>query len=80
MVTPGQAYKSTLDGFTGALKMRLEEISKALAQGQRLCARYRDQHGFITSGVILGIEGNKIFIDTLKNVVYSDNIISIKHI
>ena len=62
------------------IKMKLEEISKALAQGQRLNARYRDQYGFITSGVILGIEGNKIFIDTLKNVVYSDNIISIKHI
>lgn len=48
--------------------MRLEEISKALAQGQRLNARYRDQYGFITSGVILGIEGNKIFIDTLKTL------------
>ena len=39
--------------------MQLNEISKALAQGQRLSARYRDQYGFITNGVILGIEGNK---------------------
>lgn len=60
--------------------MTLEQIQKALAQGGRLSARYRDQWGFIISGVILAIEGGDVVIDTLKNRVKPEMVISIKHL
>lgn len=60
--------------------MTLEQIQKALAQGGRLSARYRDQWGFIISGVILATEGGDVLIDTLKNRVKPDQVISIKHL
>ena len=60
--------------------MKIEEIQKALTQGGRLTARYRDQWGFITSGVILATEGGDVLIDTLKNRVKPDQVISIKHL
>lgn len=60
--------------------MTLEQIQKALAQGGRLSARYRDQWGFIISGVILAIEGGDVLIDTLKNRVKPEMVISIKHL
>lgn len=60
--------------------MTLEQIQKALAQGGRLSARYRDQWGFIVSGVILTTEGGDVLIDTLKNRVNPEQILSIKFI
>ena len=60
--------------------MTTEQISKALTQGGRVAARYRDPYGFIISGVILSVEGEKVFIDNLKNSVMINNVISIKHI
>lgn len=60
--------------------MTLEQIQKALAQGGRLSARYRDQWGFIISGVILATEGGDVLIDTLKNRVKPDQVVSIKHL
>lgn len=60
--------------------MTLEQIQKALTQGGRLSARYRDQWGFIISGVILATEGGDVLIDTLKNRVKPDQVVSIKHL
>lgn len=60
--------------------MTLEQIQKALTQGGRLSARYRDQWGFIISGVILAIEGGDLLIDTLKNRVKPEMVISIKYL
>lgn len=60
--------------------MTLEQIQKALAQGGRLSARYRDQWGFIIYGVILGTDGGDVLIDTLKNHVNPDQVLSIKFI
>ena len=60
--------------------MTLEQIQKALAQGGRLSARYRDQWGFIISGVILATEGGDVLIDTLRNRVKPEKVISIKHL
>lgn len=60
--------------------MKIEEIQKALAQGGRLSARYRDQWGFIISGVILSIQDGDVLIDTLKNRVNPEQILSIKFI
>lgn len=60
--------------------MTLEQIQKALAQGGRLSARYRDQWGFIISGVILSIQDGDVLIDTLKNRVNPEQILSIKFI
>mgnify|MGYP001759719506 CR=1 FL=1 len=60
--------------------MTLEQIQKALAQGGRISARYRDQWGFITSGVILATEGGDVLIDTLKNRVNPDQVLSIKYL
>lgn len=60
--------------------MTLEQIQKALTQGGRLSARYRDQWGFIISGVILAIEGGDLLIDTRKNRVKPEKVISIKYL
>lgn len=61
--------------------MTIEQIQQALnQQGGRVLARYRDQYGFITSGVILGLEGGDLLIDSLKNHVKVEKIISIKHL
>ena len=60
--------------------MTIEQIQKALTQGGRVTARYRDQWGFIISGVILDIEGGDVLIDTLKNRVKPDQVVSIKHL
>ena len=59
--------------------MTIEEIQRAVNQG-RAVARYRDQWGFITSGVILGIEGGDVLIDNLKNHVKPDQVLSIRFI
>lgn len=60
--------------------MTLEHIQKALDQGGRLSARYRDPWGFIINGVILAIEGGDVLIDTRKNRVKPGQVISIKHL
>ena len=61
--------------------MTLAEIERAIQQqGGRVKARYRDQWGFITSGVILATEGGDVLIDTLKNRVKPDQVVSIKHL
>lgn len=62
-------YDSYLDGCYGDLDVC-----------GRLSARYRDQWGFIISGVILAIEGGDVLIDTLKNRVKPEMVISIKHL
>ena len=60
--------------------MTIQEITHAFQVGGRMLARYRDEYGFIIHGVILGIEGDKIFIDNKENIVSIDRVISIKHI
>lgn len=60
--------------------MTIEEITRALKQGGRVTAKYRDQWGFIIHGVILAVDGGDVLIDTLKNRVSVDQILSIKHI
>lgn len=60
--------------------MTLQEVKQALAHGGRVAARYRDKYGFITSGVILCIKKDEIFIDSLLNSVKIDAVVSIKHI
>lgn len=60
--------------------MVVQEIQQALDQGGRLVARYRDQWGFITNGVILATAGGDVLIDNLKNPVNAEKVLSIKFI
>lgn len=60
--------------------MTLKEVRQALTYEGRVAIRYRDEWGFIISGVILAVEGEKIFIDSFYNSVSINNVISIKHI
>ncbi len=60
--------------------MVIEEIEQALTKGGRVAARYRDQWGFITNGVILAIIGENVLIDNLHHQVKADQVLAIKFI
>lgn len=57
--------------------MDMQDIKKALQNGTRLKARYRDEWGFVINGVILSINNEKVLIDNFKNKVDASKIISI---
>lgn len=60
--------------------MTIEQIQKALTQGGRLIARYRDQWGFIMVGIVLSIDSGELLIDNMKNRVNIDKVISIQYL